>query len=76
MSRRVIAALLVLALFALHQDFWWWKTARPLLLGTLPPALSYHALYCVLASLLMWALVRLVWPRHIDELERDQNKRP
>jgi hypothetical protein len=48
MNKRALAVVLFVIMFILHQDFWWWKTARPLLFGTLPPALSYHALYCVL----------------------------
>ncbi len=61
MNKRALAVVLVVIMFILHQDFWWWRTARPLLFGTLPPALSYHALYCIMASLLMWTLGRLVF---------------
>ena len=29
-------ALAIVALYALHQDVWFWRTARPLLFGFLP----------------------------------------
>ena len=40
----------------LHQDVWFWRTARPLLFGFLPVGLAYHGAYCVAAALLMWTL--------------------
>jgi Protein of unknown function (DUF3311) len=60
--------LTIAALYALHQDFWFWRTARPLVFGFLPIGLAYHAAYCLAAALLMWALTRFAWPAH---LERD-----
>jgi len=57
----------ILTLYALHQDFWFWRTARPLVFGFLPVALAYHAAYCIAASVLMWALTRLAWPSHLEE---------
>jgi hypothetical protein len=56
-----------MALYALHQDIWFWRTARPLFLGFLPVALTYHALYCIAASALMWLLTTYVWPSHLEE---------
>lgn len=61
--------LLVLAglvLYALHQDFWFWRSARPLVFGFLPPGLFYHAVYCAAAALFMAALVRWAWPSQLD----------
>ena len=60
---RLALALAVLAFFALHQDFWYWRSARPLLLGFLPPGLWYHIAYTLAASVLMAVLVRWAWPR-------------
>ena len=63
-------ALLVLAvvvLYVLHQDIWFWRTARPLVFGVLPVGLFYHGLFSVAASLLMWALVKFAWPGHLEE---------
>jgi len=59
---------LVLALFyVLHQDFWFWREARPLVFGFLPIGLFYHGCFAVAASLLMWVLVKLAWPDHLEE---------
>jgi hypothetical protein len=65
-----LLALAVIALYALHQDVWFWRTARPLVFGFLPVGLFYHACFCVAASLLMWLLVSLAWPAHLEEAER------
>jgi hypothetical protein len=61
-------ALAVVALYALHQDIWFWRTARPLLFGFLPVALAYHGAYCVAAALLMWTLTTVAWPHHLEQL--------
>ena len=54
------------ALYALHQDFWFWREARPLVFGVLPIGLFYHAAYTVATSALMFVLVRSYWPAHLD----------
>ena len=54
-------------LYALHQDVWFWRTARPLLFGFLPIGLAYHAAYCVASALLMWTLTRIAWPHHLEQ---------
>lgn len=70
MNHRVPRVLLVLAvavLYALHQDVWFFHSARPLVLGFVPVGLFYHACYCVAVSLLMWLLVRFAWPSHLED---------
>ena len=64
------AALLVTALYVLHQDIWLWRDARPFVLGVLPIGLFYHAAYTVATSLVLVALVRLLWPLHLDAERR------
>ena len=64
---RTIATVVVSALYALHQDFWFWREARPLLFGFLPVGLAYHAAYCIAVTLLMWTLTRIAWPSHLEE---------
>ena len=64
--RPLAAAALVALLYALHQDVWFWREARPLVFGVLPVGLFYHAAYTVMTALTMWALVRLIWPHHLD----------
>ena len=71
-ARRFILATAVLVLYALHQDVWFWRTARPLLFGFLPVGLVYHAAYCLAAALLMAALVRYAWPARLEaEVDED-----
>jgi hypothetical protein len=70
MTRFLLVALAV-ALYAAHQDFWFWGDARPLVFGFLPIGLFYHACYTVAASGLMIALVRYAWPADLtDETAR------
>jgi hypothetical protein len=64
---RVVAALLVAALYALHQDVWFWREARPLVFGFLPVGLFYHAAYTIATSGLLWMLVRSHWPAHLED---------
>jgi len=65
---------LVLALFyALHQDFWFWREARPLVFGFLPIGLFYHAAYTLATAALLWWLVRGHWPTHLEEGGADRS---
>jgi hypothetical protein len=68
---RIILILLVLGFYALHQDIWFWRTAQPVVFGVLPVGLFYHAAYTAAISLLMWLLVRLAWPGHLDDDDTD-----
>ena len=60
------AAAAVALLYLLHQDFWFWREARPLVFGFLPVGLFYHALFTVASSLVLWLLVRWAWPAHLE----------
>ena len=53
--------------YALHQDFWNWTTARPLIFGFVPIGLLYHALYAAGSSVLRVFLVRSAWPEGLEE---------
>lgn len=59
MKRQVKAVLylLLVLLFLLHNDFWFWKTPR--LVFGLPVGLLYHIGFCLAASLLMAAFVKV-----------------
>ena len=76
--RRALLVLAVAVLYVLHQDLWFWRTARPLVFGFVPIGLFYHACFSVAASLLMWLLVTHAWPGHLEEeAERQaQRRRP
>jgi hypothetical protein len=66
---------LVLAIYVLHQDFWNWKNADPLIFGFLPIGLAYHAGYSILAAILMAVLVSLVWPKHLEDVQPEASGR-
>ena len=77
--KNTLLALATIALYLLHQDVWLWRSARPFVFGFLPVGLAYHALYCLLASLLMLLLVRHAWPARLEreaESPDDPNRRP
>ena len=68
---RWLLALAVVAFYVLHQDSWFWNTARPLVFGFLPIGLFYHAAYSLGVAALMVLLVRYAWPAEIEhEVER------
>jgi hypothetical protein len=59
-------AIAIVVLYVLHQDFWFWRSARPLVFGFLPVGLAYHGAYCVAATVLMWTLTKVAWPHHLE----------
>lgn len=68
MKRLVFGSIILLAV--LHQDFWWWDTADPLLFGFVPIGLSYHAAIS-LAAAVLWALaVKYCWPVGLKDDDR------
>jgi hypothetical protein len=62
----MLTALALLVFFALHQDVWFWREARPLVFGVLPVGLAYHAGYTLAVSAIMAILVRRAWPAHLE----------
>ena len=68
-SVHLLLAAAIAALYVLHQDIWFWRSARPLVFGFLPVGLAYHGAYCIAASVLMWALTRLAWPSHLESVQ-------
>ena len=74
-GRRLAAALLV-ALFALHQDVWFWRDAR-VVLGV-PIGLAYHVAFCIAVTLVLALAVRWAWPRDvlIDDAGRGDGDEP
>ena len=69
--KKALFTIAVVTLLALHQDFWFWREARPLLFGFLPAGLWYHMIYCLAASALMAALVHWAWPGEPGEATDD-----
>ena len=67
-------ALVTALVYLLHQDFWFWRSARPLVFGFLPIGLAYHAAYTIAISLLMLVLVKYCWPSHLEMDPRDPRR--
>ena len=71
--KRILLVVAVVALYILHQDIWFWRTAHPLVFGFVPIGLFYQGVFSVAASLLMWLLVKHAWPVHLEEeIEQQQ----
>lgn len=70
--KRILLVVAVVALYLLHQDFWFWRSSY-LVLGFIPIGLFYHACFSVAAALLMWLLVTFAWPVHLEQ-EVEQTK--
>ena len=64
--RRWLLVLAIVTLYVLHQDWWFWDSARPLVFGFLPIGLFYHAVFSLVAALLMGLLVRYAWPTKLE----------
>lgn len=64
---RFILTAIVVVVYVLHQDIWFWQTAQPMVFGFLPIGLFYHAVFCLLCSIVMMLLVKYGWPVHFDE---------
>jgi hypothetical protein len=74
--KKGLLVLLVTAFYALHQDFWNWRSTELVLGGLLPIGLAYHAAYSVLAAILMAVLVRVAWPADVDSIEEPKARAP
>jgi hypothetical protein len=69
--KRALLLILVGALYIVHQDFWFWRTAHPLVFGILPIGLFYHACYTLATSFVIWLLVKYAWPSELEEQIHD-----
>jgi hypothetical protein len=69
--KRLLLFLMIAGVYVLHQDNWNWKNADPLIFGCLPPGLAFHAAFSVLASIMMWILVKAAWPTHLEVEEKE-----
>ena len=70
-TKGILLVLGISAVYLVHQDFWNWTRVEPLLFGFLPIGLWYHAAYSLLASALMWLLVKFAWPRSLEDIEKN-----
>ncbi len=67
--KTILLTLLVVVVYLLHQDFWNWRKAEPLVFGFLPVGLAYQAGYSILAAILMAILVKYAWPKHLENVQ-------
>ncbi len=74
--KRSLLVVAIIALYLLHQDFWFWRATTPIVLGFLPIGLFYHVCYTLVISALMWALVRYAWPSHLEEQAERESANP
>ncbi len=65
--KRSLLVVAIIALYLLHQDFWFWRAATPIVFGFLPIGLFYHLCYTLVISALMWLLVKQTWPSYLEE---------
>jgi len=70
--KRALLLIIVGGLYILHQDFWFWRAARPLVFGFIPIGLFYHGCYTVATAIVMWLLVKHAWPSHLEEGAGDE----
>jgi len=73
-ARAILLTLLVAGVYLLHQDFWNWNKAEPLVLGFLPIGLAYHVGYSILASITLALLVKFAWPKHLETTEPGEKR--
>lgn len=74
--KTILLTLLVIVVYILHQDFWNWKKAEPLVFGFLPIGLAYHASYSILAAITMALLVKFAWPKHLEDVQAEPDATP
>ncbi len=65
--KRSLLVIAIISLYLLHQDFWFWRAAAPVVFGFLPVGLFYHVCYTLVISALMLALVKYAWPAHLED---------
>jgi hypothetical protein len=73
-AKNLLLLLLVCAVYLLHQDYWNWKKASPLVFGFLPIGLAYQAGYSILAAITMAVLVRFAWPAHLEKVQPENEE--
>ena len=61
---RIFLYVALVVLYLLHNDLFLWNDEC--IIAGLPSGLLYHILFCIAASVLMFALVRFAWPKDLD----------
>ncbi len=71
--KRTFLYLALVLLFLLHQDFWFWDDSS-LIFGFVPVGLAYHALYCIVTSVLWYLMVTYNWPDEAEAFAQGDEK--
>jgi hypothetical protein len=69
MKRLVIV--LVVLLFVLHQDFWWWDRIDPLAFGFMPIGLTSQVVLSILTAVVFALMVKYCWPRDVNVAQNE-----
>jgi hypothetical protein len=64
--KRALLVIMFGTLYVLHQDFWFWRTANPLVFGFIPIGLFYHACYTLAIAFALLLLVKHAWPSELE----------
>jgi hypothetical protein len=72
--KKLLLALLVVLLYLLHQDYWHWRVADPVVFGLFPIGYFYHLVYTIVVTVVMWLLVRLAWPGHLEPQDEEEER--
>jgi hypothetical protein len=70
--KNLLLLLLVVLVYAAHQDSWNWREADPMIFGFLPIGLAYHAAYSVVAAITMAILVKFAWPKNLEDKDSEK----
>jgi hypothetical protein len=69
-AKAFLLFLLIIAVYAAHQDLWNWRKSDPMIFGFLPIGLAYQAGYSIACAVLMAILVKTAWPTHLEDEEK------
>jgi hypothetical protein len=70
-SIKNILYLVVLIVYLLHNDLWFWN--NPTIIMGIPVGLFYHLIYCFIASILLFLLIKFAWPKFVEEVDQDSS---
>jgi hypothetical protein len=70
-SIKNILYLVVLIVYLLHNDLWFWN--NPTIIMGIPVGLFYHLIYCFIASILLFLLIKFAWPKLVEEVDQDSS---
>lgn len=65
--------LLVVGVLLLRNDWWNWNSPHPLLLGVIPVGLWWQVMVSLAATGMMWLMVRLAWPAHLEDVQPESS---